>query len=86
VITLLGFVLRVLVLYLLARLLFRALARRRGERRRFDEAARAGRLTELVRDRVCDTYLPRSSAITASIGGREEHFCSVSCAERARRG
>jgi len=38
----------------------------------------------LVRDRVCDTFLPRSRALVATIGGREEHFCSPACRDRAR--
>ena len=38
---------------------------------------------ELVRDRVCNTFLPRSRALKATVGGREEHFCSVACRDRA---
>jgi hypothetical protein len=38
---------------------------------------------ELVRDRVCNTFLPRERAIRALVGGREEHFCSAACRERA---
>jgi hypothetical protein len=41
--------------------------------------------TEMVRDRVCDTFLPRSRALMAIVDGREEHFCSPECRERARR-
>jgi hypothetical protein len=40
--------------------------------------------TDLVRDRVCNTFLPRASALTASVGGREEHFCSSACRDKAR--
>jgi hypothetical protein len=39
---------------------------------------------DLVLDRVCHTYVPRSRAITARVGGREESFCSTSCRDRAR--
>jgi len=39
--------------------------------------------TTLVRDRVCDTFVPLSRALVATIGGREEHFCSAACRDRA---
>jgi uncharacterized protein len=42
-----------------------------------------GSSVDLVRDRVCNTFLPRSRAITATIAGHEEHFCSSACAQRA---
>lgn len=38
---------------------------------------------QMVRDRVCNTFLPRERAIRAVVGGREEHFCSAACHERA---
>jgi hypothetical protein len=38
---------------------------------------------DLVRDRVCNTFLPRARALPAVIGGREEHFCSPACRDRA---
>ena len=41
--------------------------------------------TEMVRDRVCDTFVPRSRALMAIVDGREQHFCSPECRERARR-
>lgn len=41
--------------------------------------------TEMVRDRVCDTFLPRSRALVVVIDGREQHFCSPECRDRARR-
>lgn len=39
---------------------------------------------DLVLDRVCHTYVPRSRAISASVGEREEWFCSTTCRDRAR--
>jgi hypothetical protein len=39
--------------------------------------------SELVRDRICNTFLPRERAIHALVNGQEEHFCSVSCRDRA---
>jgi uncharacterized protein len=41
--------------------------------------------TDMVRDRVCDTFLPRSRALVAMVDGREQHFCSAECRDRARR-
>jgi hypothetical protein len=37
----------------------------------------------LVRDRVCNTFLPRERALVAVVDGREEHFCSTACRDRA---
>jgi hypothetical protein len=37
----------------------------------------------MVRDRVCNTFLPRQRALRAVVGGREEHFCSAACRDRA---
>jgi YHS domain-containing protein len=39
---------------------------------------------DLVRDRVCNTHVPRSRALVATIAGREEYFCSTTCRDRAR--
>ena len=41
--------------------------------------------TDMVRDRVCDTFVPRSRALLAVVDGREQYFCSPECRERARR-
>jgi len=38
---------------------------------------------EMVRDRVCNTFLPRERAFTANVGGREMHCCSAACRDRA---
>jgi hypothetical protein len=40
--------------------------------------------TDLVRDRVCDTFVPRSRALVATVNGKEQHFCSPACRDRAR--
>jgi hypothetical protein len=45
------------------------------------EAPPAG--VAMVRDRVCNTFLPRERALTATIDGCEEHFCSEGCRSRA---
>lgn len=39
--------------------------------------------TDLIRDRVCNTFLPRERAVRALVGGREEHFCSTDCRDKA---
>ena len=41
---------------------------------------------DLVLDRVCRTYVPVASALTARVGGHEEHFCSAACRDRALTG
>lgn len=33
----------------------------------------------MVRDRVCQTFLPRSRALHLRLGGAEHFFCSESC-------
>jgi len=49
-------------------------------------AARARQIEDLVLDRVCHTHVPRSGALTASIGGVEESFCSEACRDKALAG
>jgi YHS domain-containing protein len=39
---------------------------------------------DLVRDRVCNTHVPRSRALVATVDGHEEYFCSTACRDRAR--
>ena len=38
---------------------------------------------DLVLDRVCHTYVPRSRALRARVSGHEEWFCSTACREQA---
>ena len=37
---------------------------------------------ELVRDPVCQLYLPRSEAIRRTVQGREHFFCSPGCLDK----
>ena len=37
---------------------------------------------ELVKDPVCETYIPRRKAITRGSGSEARYFCSAACAER----
>jgi hypothetical protein len=41
---------------------------------------------ELVRDRVCNTYVSQDRAVVATIAGEVEHFCSVACRDAALAG
>lgn len=73
-------VIRVLLVLLVVRLVGRFVAAAiRGYR---GQAPRT-ETDELVRDRVCNTFLPRARAVLGTIDGREEPFCSVSCRDRA---
>ena len=74
-----GLLLRILALLLLVRLFFRFLA---GVVRGYRGEA-APRSLDMVRDRVCNTFLPRDRALRALVDGREEHFCSPACRDRA---
>ena len=37
---------------------------------------------EMVRDRVCNTFLPRSGALVERVGSEMHYFCSESCRSR----
>jgi YHS domain-containing protein len=41
-------------------------------------------LGPLVRDRVCNTFLPRSRALTEVVDSEEHFFCSEKCREEFR--
>jgi YHS domain-containing protein len=41
----------------------------------------AGR-DELVKDPVCETYIPRRKAITRGTGPATRYFCSAACADK----
>jgi len=47
------------------------------------ERPRVRAAEDLVLDRICHTYVPRSGTITARISGREEPFCSAACRDQA---
>ena len=76
----LGVLLRVVLVLFVVRLSLRAAVQLFGPKR---PTVRDAGSVDLVRDRICNTFLPRGRAITASIGGHEEHFCSSACARRA---
>ena len=78
-------VLRFLASLLLIRFLLRALAAWLQPRPARPNANERPRLLvqDLVRDRVCNTFVARDRAIRAMIGGRESHFCSPACRDKA---
>jgi YHS domain-containing protein len=71
---------------MVVRVVLRAIARLFGGGGRAPTAGRASArpAEDLVRDRVCNTHVPRSRALVANIDGREEYFCSTECRDRAR--
>ena len=77
--------LRIILILLLLRFLLRFVgAVVAGYRGRVEEGRPKALPVELVRDEVCNTYLPRSRALAADVGGRTAHFCSPACRDRAR--
>jgi hypothetical protein len=48
---------------------------------RIDAPARRAR-DELVKDPVCETYIPRRKAVARGTGAATRYFCSASCADR----
>jgi uncharacterized protein len=67
----------------LARLLFRALAQRRGPsiggERRHGERLPAIHKGRMVRDPVCGVYVPESHALVETRGSERFYFCSERC-------
>jgi uncharacterized protein len=79
-------VVRVVALLMVVRLVLRALgALARNTTRPATAGSRPGAVAvaDLVRDRICNTFLPRDRALRAMVSGREEHFCSEACRDRA---
>jgi len=82
----LSYILRVLLLLVVVRLTLRFIA---GVVRGLRAPAAARRKVpekgeDLVRDRVCNTFVPRSRALRAVIEGQERHFCSSACRDKAQ--
>jgi YHS domain-containing protein len=70
-----------LLVYLIVRASVNAfLAGFRGGNRRVP--ARGAGTDELVKDPVCETYIPRRKAISRGSGSETRYFCSVACADR----
>ncbi|HXY39081.1 MAG TPA: hypothetical protein VEQ10_05395 [Vicinamibacteria bacterium] len=80
------FFVELLLWLLILRVVLRGLARMFGGSGRAADAppAQATPLVEdLVLDRVCQTYVPRSRALLAHVDGREQAFCSSTCRDKA---
>ena len=76
----LGYLLRFLAILLLIRFVLRAVALWLRPRPASTPAAPAH---DLVRDRVCNTFVARDRAVKALVNGQEEHFCSATCRDKA---
>ena len=76
-------ILRLLLALVALRFLFRFVGAIVRGYREADAKAATPRERELVRDRVCNTFLPRDRALTALVHGHEEHFCSAACRDQA---
>jgi len=78
--------LRILGVLLLLRLAGRFFAGLLQGLREAPSGRRVALQGELVRDRICNTFVPRDRALRALVAGREEHFCSTACRDRALAG
>jgi len=73
---------RILIVLLVVRFLLRFLA---AVVQGYRQAGRRPQpAVDMVRDRVCGTFVPRTRALVAMVEGREQHFCSEACRDRAR--
>lgn len=75
--------LRALLVLVVLRLLGRFIAGVIKGLRETSGPGAAGGDGEMVRDRVCNTFLPRGRALHVVIQGEEAHFCSAACRDRA---
>ncbi|HXV77529.1 MAG TPA: hypothetical protein VD788_14545 [Candidatus Polarisedimenticolaceae bacterium] len=69
-----------------SRRLFGATARRRPVPGGGAPSAGIRDLGPMVRDRVCNTFLPKSRALRAGSGADEQFFCSEECRQKFRAG
>jgi len=76
--------LQFLAVLLAIRFLARALGRF-AQRRPPAPRRRAVLTGDLVRDRICNTHVPKQRAIAARVDGRDEYFCSPACRDEALR-
>ncbi len=78
---------QLLLWLLIVRIVVRGLVRMFGgstPSSRVPRAPRSSRAIEdLVLDRTCNTYLPRSRALVARVAGQEQPFCSKECRDKA---
>jgi uncharacterized protein len=69
------------LLFLIIRACFRAFLGGLRGASRVKPSRRAG-LDELVKDPVCETYIPRRKAIARGGGPELRYFCSAACADK----
>jgi uncharacterized protein len=62
--------------------IFWMLRRRRPAPRAASGSQSAPQQDRMVRDRVCNKFLARSSAIILQVGSEEHFFCSEACRDR----
>ncbi len=81
----LAFFVQLLFWLMVIRLVLRGLARvfAGAPARPRPAAPSSQQIEDLVQDPVCLTYVPRSRVVSARIAGREEHFCSPACRDKA---
>ena len=73
---------RLLLLALLLFVLGARLVRSMRPRTRPAAPAPPPRAGRMVRDRVCNTFLPIESALPTALGGETHYFCSEACRSR----
>lgn len=84
---LLALVLRATFVLVVVRLLLRFVAAvLRGYRGESGHRPRTGAASasELVRDRVCNTFVPKTRALHAVVAGEVRYFCSAACRDAAK--
>jgi uncharacterized protein len=82
-VTALALFIRLLFVLLVVRMVFRTAAAFLRPRAEAPSRPRTNRATDLVRDRVCNTFLPQDRALRAIVDGKPEFFCSEACRDRA---
>lgn len=79
-------VIRILILLLVLRLLWRFVAGAIQGAGQGRERRPLGQGVPLVRDPVCGVHIPQSRALTARAGDRIHYFCSEQCRRAYRAG
>jgi len=83
ILRILQFLFWLLLLRLVVRAVARAFAAAPARPRTQAAPPRVRAPEDLVLDHVCRTHVPRSRALVARVDGREEHFCSAPCRDKA---
>jgi hypothetical protein len=77
-------IVRILMVLFVVRLALRLWGElRRGTARGAARGAPRAAAQDLVRDRVCNTFIPRSRALVVRTPTSEEYYCSPACREKA---